>query len=106
MVIAILGVLAAVVVPNVGKFIGQGDTAAEDTELANVQLAMTALMVDNNVSLVVVQAAGSETNVMTADIDAVTAGTQSLSEYLISDTTAYWYSWTTAGKVSQVTTAP
>jgi type II secretory pathway pseudopilin PulG len=49
-VIAILGVLAAVVIPNVGRFMGAGKGEASETELADVQLAVTAMMVDNNLS--------------------------------------------------------
>jgi type IV pilus assembly protein PilA len=45
-VIAILGVLAAVAVPNVGKFIGKGKIEAANTELANVQVAMTAALAE------------------------------------------------------------
>lgn len=46
-VVAILGALAAVVIPNVGRFIGRGETEAKDTEFANVQSAVHAMMVDN-----------------------------------------------------------
>ncbi len=49
-VVAILGVLAAVVIPNVGRFIGRGETEAAETELANIQSAVTAMMVDNNLA--------------------------------------------------------
>src|SRR5512136_118030 len=49
-VVAILGVLAAVVIPNVSRFIGRGQTEASATELSNVQAAVTAMMVDNNLS--------------------------------------------------------
>ncbi len=49
-VVAILGVLAAVVIPNVGRFIGAGEEEAADTEFANVQTAVIALMVDNQLS--------------------------------------------------------
>ncbi len=49
-VVAILGVLAAVVMPNVSKFMGSGKTEAGKTELANVQLAMTAMMADTGAS--------------------------------------------------------
>jgi len=49
-VVAILGVLAAVVIPNVGRFIGRGEDEAADTEFANVQTAVIALMVDNQLS--------------------------------------------------------
>ena len=49
-VVAILGVLAAVVIPNVGRFIGRGETEAGETELSNVQSAVVAMMVDNGLS--------------------------------------------------------
>ncbi len=45
-VVAILGVLAAVVIPNVGRFIGRGETEAADTELSNIQSAVIAMMTD------------------------------------------------------------
>ena len=46
-VVAILGVLAAVVIPNVGRFIGRGESEAADTEFSNIQTAVVAMMVDN-----------------------------------------------------------
>jgi len=49
-VVAILGVLAGVIIPNVGRFIGSGETEASETELSNVQSAVTAMMVDNLLS--------------------------------------------------------
>ena len=49
-VVAILGVLAAVVIPNVGRFIGRGEQEAWETERANIQTAVVAMMVDNALS--------------------------------------------------------
>ncbi|MFC1951972.1 type II secretion system protein [Chloroflexota bacterium] len=49
-VVAILGALAAVVIPNVGRFIGRGETEAKDTEFGNVQSAVLSMMVDNQLS--------------------------------------------------------
>ena len=49
-VVAILGVLAAVVIPNVGRFIGRGESEASDTEFSNVQAAVQAMMVDNGLA--------------------------------------------------------
>ena len=46
-VVAILGVLAAVVIPNVGRFIGRGEDEAGETEFANIQSAVVAMMTDN-----------------------------------------------------------
>jgi len=48
-VVAILGVLAAVVIPNVQRFIGAGTTESEKTELADIQVAVSAMMVDNEI---------------------------------------------------------
>jgi len=45
-VISILGVLAAVVVLNVTKYVGAGKDQAAATELANVQTAIAAYMYD------------------------------------------------------------
>ena len=50
-VVAILGVLAAVVIPNVGRFIGRGEEEAKETEFANIQAAVHAMMVDNELSV-------------------------------------------------------
>ena len=49
-VVAILGVLAAVVIPNVGRFIGRGETEAAETELSNMQTSVISMMTDNNLS--------------------------------------------------------
>jgi len=49
-VVAILGVLAAIVIPNVGRFIGRGETEAAATELENVQSAVLSMMVDNGLN--------------------------------------------------------
>ena len=49
-VVAILGVLAAVVIPNVGRFIGAGEEEAKETEFATVQSSVVSMMVDNGLS--------------------------------------------------------
>ena len=50
-VVAILGVLAAVVIPNIGQFIGAGEEEAKDTELSNIQAAVHSMMVDNEIQV-------------------------------------------------------
>ncbi|MEK7354170.1 MAG: type II secretion system protein [Chloroflexota bacterium] len=49
-VVAILGVLAAIVIPNVGRFIGRGKTEAAATELSSIQSAVQAMMTDRGLS--------------------------------------------------------
>jgi type IV pilus assembly protein PilA len=51
-VIAILGVLAAVIIPNVSKFTQSGAKAAGQSEMASVQTAVYAAMADNGTSTV------------------------------------------------------
>ncbi len=74
-VVAILGVLAAVVIPNVGRFIGRGEDEAKDTELSNIQAAVTSMMVDNSLSTLTTPATVS-TNDMTGFPDTVVIGTK------------------------------
>ena len=70
-VVAILGVLAAVVIPNVGRFIGAGEEEAAETEFANIQTAVVAMMVDNQLAALPVPV-GTSTNDMSAFPDAAT----------------------------------
>ena len=52
-VVAILGVLAAVVIPNVGRFNGRGESEAAETEFANSQSATVAMMTDNGLQTLI-----------------------------------------------------
>ncbi len=47
-VIAILGILAAVVVPNLAGFIGAGNAAAANQEVANVEIAAMAFYAESS----------------------------------------------------------
>ena len=71
-VVAILGVLAAVIIPNVGRFIGAGETEAQETELANIQTAVVAMMTDNGLTALP-NPVGTATDDMTAFPDATSA---------------------------------
>jgi type IV pilus assembly protein PilA len=58
-VVAILGVLAAVVVPNVVGLAGKGQDEAAKTELSNIQTAMDIMMATNHLTSVAATAATS-----------------------------------------------
>ncbi len=73
-VIAIIGVLAAVVLPNVTGLIGRGQTEASATELSNIQAAVTSMMTDNNISVLPNPVAVATAN-MTGFPDATSAPT-------------------------------
>ena len=47
-VVAILGILAAVIVPNLSTFLSSGQVAAANTEVANVETAALAFYADTN----------------------------------------------------------
>jgi len=141
-VVAILGVLAAVVIPNVGRFIGRGEEEAKETEFANIQAAVHAMMTDNELPILKNPVATTQTNDMGAfpDTSATAAAgagdkdrdvngdeyeaadkdgyilfqhdriaegtTANLSNYVATQTTAYWYTVDDQGTVTQYDTAP
>ena len=140
-VVAILGVLAAVVIPNVGRFIGRGEEEAKETEFATIQASVHAMMVDNelavlptpvddtaiartkNMSLFPDQSATAAAGAGAKDYDingdAYVAAdkdgyllyqhdrqgdgsdTDNLTNYVATQTTAYWYSVDEQGTVTQ-----
>ncbi len=110
-VIAIIGVLAAVIVPNVTTFIGRGEETAARAELAAVQTAMDLAIVDNMITEVTEQteiddfSSAGEGEIATIDDDEVylyptylrVKLTSALREDGVEVAT---YSWTDAGLVS------
>ena len=70
-VVSILGVLAAVVIPQVSQFMSRGEQEAAQTELHNVQTAVLAMMADNGISTFE-NPVGVATNDMGAFPDATT----------------------------------
>ena len=71
-VVAILGVLAAVVIPNVSLFIGSGEEEAAETEFTNLQSAVVSLMIENGLNALP-NPVGVATSDMTAFPDATSA---------------------------------
>lgn len=80
-VVAILGVLAAVIIPNVSRFFGEGEDEARKTEKKNVELAIVMMMSENDISSIpnaedytgTTGATDDATNDMTAFPDATSA---------------------------------
>ncbi|MFC1988835.1 type IV pilin protein [Chloroflexota bacterium] len=112
-VVAILGVLAAVVIPNVGRFIGRGETEAAETELSNIQSAVVAMMVDvgissftDNASLHSVANAGATNNMATYPQTEYSLynNQQTNANYTATNQTQGTYRVDTNGTVEQVTT--
>ena len=96
-VIAILGVLAAVILPNVVGLVGEGETEGAKAELVTVQTAMDTMMAKLGLSSVNATAA-------TNDMSAFPTGSPLYPNYLRMQTTKGTYSCTSSGLVTQVTT--
>ena len=95
-VIGIIGVLAAVIVPNVSRFTGSGKTQANSAERVIVQTALDAYIAETGLSPSL-QAATTAMNASTPPL---------WPSYLRSATTRCQYSWDTAGQVTQGTCPP
>ncbi len=72
-VVAILGILAAVIIPNVGRFLGRGEDEARRAEFHDLSTAVTALMTENNLSSIPTPAS--------ANTAPCTTGTQDMNAY-------------------------
>ena len=96
-VVAILGVLAAVVLPNVTGLAGEGQTEAAKAELVTVQTAMDTMMAKNSITSVTATSA-------TANMSSFPTGNALYPNYLRTATTTGTYSCSTTGLVTQATT--
>ena len=98
-VVAIIGVLAAVVIPNVTGLVGHGQTEAAKAELTIVQTAMDTMMAKEG--LTSVTAVTQATNDMASFPD---SSHPLYPNYLRIATTKGTYTCDSTGKVTQVTT--
>jgi type IV pilus assembly protein PilA len=96
-VVAILGVLAAIIVPNVTGLVGTGETEAGDTEKAIVQAAVDMMMIKGSVS-------DNLTTATTSDMSSFPSGHPIYPDYVRSATTTGTYSCDAGGTVAQDTT--
>ena len=96
-VVAILGVLAAVVLPNVTGLAGSGQTEAAKAELVTLQTAMDSMMAKSALTSVAATAA-------TDNMSLFPTGHALYPNYLRTGKTKGTYSCSTTGLVSQATT--
>ena len=78
-VVAILGILAAVVVPNLGKFMTKGKAESYHTELHDIQTSVVAMLADS-----IAGELDAEYTVATGDMNSIRAdsGSLTLDDYL------------------------
>lgn len=96
-VVAILGVLAAVILPNVTGLAGEGQTEAAKAELVTVQTAMDTMMAKGAITSVTATSA-------TSNMSAFPTGNALYPTYLRMATTKGTYSCDTTGLITQATT--
>ena len=96
-VVAILGVLAAVVLPNVIGLADEGQTEAAAAELTIVQTAMDVMMAKNSLTSVTATSA-------TSNMSSFPSSNPLYPNYLRTTTTKGTYSCSTTGLVTQATT--
>ncbi len=99
-VIAIIGVLAAIIIPNVTGLVGSGKTEAADAEKAMVQAAMDRMMIKESLATVTVVAAPGVSNMATFP----DATHHLYPDYLRSDTTKGKYSCSATGLITREST--
>jgi type IV pilus assembly protein PilA len=96
-VVAILGILAAVVLPNLTGVTGEGQKEAAKAEFVTIQTAMDTMMARLHLSAVTATAA-------TSNMTSFPTGNPLYPDYLRTAATVGTYSCTTTGLVSQATT--
>ena len=102
-VIAILGFIAGVAVPRLAQFVGSGESEAIQTELRNIQTAVTVMLTESTTgNLSPISGVSDMDTVATTDLPALI-----LSDYLTgletdgTVKTGYIYSFTANGTVTQ-----
>ena len=102
-VVAILGILAAVAIPNLISFIGTGEQEAKATELDVVQTAMIAIMASNGITTVDDVLVGAAVGDLAALPLATLGGplTKDFDDFMMDTDVAYTYYWDVNGLVSQ-----
>lgn len=97
-VIAIIGVLAAIIIPNVSGLAGSGKTQAGAAELSTLQTAMDTMMAKNGLTAV------TAVTVATKDMTTFPVEHPLYPDYLRNATTIGTYTCTATGQVAQATT--
>ncbi len=96
-VVAILGVLSAVVLPNVVGLASSGQTEAAKAEFVTIQTAMDTMMAKLHLTAVTA-------TTTTSNMSSFPTGNPLYPDYLRTATTKGTYSCSTTGLVTQVTT--
>ncbi len=100
LVITILGVLAAIAVPNLISFLDTGKTEAMATERDGVQAAMIAVMMDNGITSVTPRAAPLGNLTGWPSWAGKQAGDNDVGYFLMDADVGFEFTWNSEGVVS------
>ena len=107
-VVGIIALLAAVIIPNMGKFIGSGEQGAKDLEWESVQSGFELMVVDRavvNVTAYDNSNASVATNIWGALLLGG-PGVVPLGDYLESPTSVYYYCYDANARISEQFESP
>jgi len=107
-VVGIIAMLAAVIIPNIGKFIGSGVQGAKDLEWETVQSGFELMVVDRAV-VNVTPYDSSNSSVATNSWGALPVGGPGvvpLAGYLESPTSVYYYCYDANARISEQFESP
>ncbi len=104
-VVGILAALTAVVLPNVGRFVGSGEAEGAREELNTVQTAINVLIIETELTTLAASPGGGITDFTTHDFDGGVGTVNLFPTYLRQNPTICTYEWDDTGRVT-VQTCP
>ena len=99
-VIGIIGALAAVVLPNVSRFVGSGEAEGNREELNTLQTAINVLIIETEMTTLVASPGGGVTDFTTHDFDSGAGTVNLFPTYLRQNPTICTYEWDTTGRIT------
>jgi len=101
--VGIIALLAAVIIPNVGRFVGTGIQGAKDVELDHVEDAFELMMAETQATSVTPHDNSNTSNATGLWTSLPVGGPNvlPLTGYLVSSNTVYYYCFDAAGIVSE-----
>lgn len=99
-VIGIIGALAAVVLPNVGRFVGSGKAEGDAIEWQTVQLAINVLIIETEITAIVASPGGGVSDFTTHDFDSGLGVVNLFPTFLRQNPTICLYEWDGSGRIT------
>ncbi len=104
-VIGIIAALAAVVLPNVSRFVGSGEAEGAREELNTLQTAINVLIIETEITTIAASPPGGVTDFTTHDFDPGAGTVNLFPTYLRQNPTICTYEWDDSGRLT-VQTCP